>query len=64
MKCIAGFIMTQMTAARAGIKKHGQAAIDALYQEILQLHDLGVFEGQNVAQLSKEQKGRPYERSA
>jgi hypothetical protein len=39
---ITGFIMTQMTA-RAGIKKHGQAAdVDALYQEFLQLHDLGV----------------------
>jgi hypothetical protein len=42
---ITGFIMTQMTA-KAGIKKHGQAAVDALYQEFLQLHDLGVFKGQ------------------
>jgi hypothetical protein len=41
---ITGFIMTQMTA-KAGIKKQGQVAIDALYQEFLQLHDLGVFQG-------------------
>jgi hypothetical protein len=36
---LTGFIMTQMTA-KAGIKKHGQVAVDALYQEFLQLHDL------------------------
>jgi hypothetical protein len=52
---ISGFIMTQMTA-KAGIKKHGQVAIDALYQEFLQLHDLGVFEGQHVPGLTKEQR--------
>jgi hypothetical protein len=40
---ISGFIMTQMTA-KAGIKQHGQVAIDALYKEFLQLHDLGVFD--------------------
>jgi hypothetical protein len=52
---ITGFIMTQMTA-KAGIKKHGKVAIDALYQEFLQLHDLGVFEGQDADGLSREQK--------
>jgi hypothetical protein len=55
MNYISGFIMTQMTA-KAGIKKHGKVAIDALYQEFLQLHDLGVFEGQHVASLTKHQK--------
>jgi uncharacterized protein YeaC (DUF1315 family) len=52
---ITGFIMTQMTA-RAGIKKHGQVAIDALYNEFLQLHDLGVFDWQHAGKLTKEQK--------
>ncbi len=41
-KHMMGIIMTQMSA-RAGIKKHGQAAIDALFKEFLQLRDLGVF---------------------
>jgi hypothetical protein len=36
-KYIFGHIMTQMTAA-AGIKKHGQAAVDALLQEFCQLN--------------------------
>jgi hypothetical protein len=52
---ITGFIFTQMSA-KAGIKKHGKVAIDALYQEFLQLHDLGVFEGQDASKLSKEQR--------
>jgi hypothetical protein len=52
---ISGFIFTQMTA-KAGIKKHGKVAIDALYQEFLQLHDLGVFEGQHANKLSRKQK--------
>jgi hypothetical protein len=52
---ITGFIMTRMTA-KAGIKKRGQVAIDALYQEFLWLHDLGVFEGQQARELMKAQK--------
>ena len=34
-KYVTGFIMTQMTA-KAGIKKHGEVAVTALYQEFLQ----------------------------
>jgi hypothetical protein len=52
---ILGFIMTQMTA-KAGTKKHGQVAIDALCKEFLQLHDLGVFEGQHTAALTKDER--------
>ena len=55
LKYITGFIMTQMTA-KAGIKKHGQVAIDALFQEFSQLHDLGVFEGQDARKLTDKQK--------
>ena len=55
LKYITGFIMTQMTA-NAGIKKHGQVAIDALFQEFSQLHDLGVFEGQDARKLTDAQK--------
>jgi len=47
--------MTQMTA-KAGRKKHGKIAIDALYREFLQLHDQRVFEGQNVDKLTRAQK--------
>ena len=51
---ITGFIMTQMTV-KAGIKKHGQVAIDALYKEFLQLHNLDVFQGQHAKDLTKDQ---------
>jgi hypothetical protein len=47
--------MTQMSA-KAGIKKHGQVALDALYNEFLQLHDLEVFQGLHASKLTKEQK--------
>lgn len=55
MECILGLIMTQ-TTAKAGIEKHGQVAVDALYQAFLQLHDLDVFDGQDPKKLTKEQK--------
>jgi hypothetical protein len=42
-KNITGFIMIQ-SMAKAGIKKHGQVAIDALYREFLQLDDMDVFQ--------------------
>jgi hypothetical protein len=42
--------------AKAGIKKHGQVAIDALFQEFLQLHDLDVFLGQHRSELTKDQR--------
>jgi hypothetical protein len=41
---ITGFLMIQMTA-RAGIKKHGDAAVEAMFKEFLQLDDKTVFEG-------------------
>jgi hypothetical protein len=53
-KFITGFIMTQMTA-KAGIKKHGQVAIDAVYREFLQLNNMKVFGGKHVKDLTKEQ---------
>jgi hypothetical protein len=52
---VTGFIMTQMMA-KAGIKKHGQVTIDALYQEFLQLHDQDVFDGKHAGELTKSQK--------
>ncbi len=47
--------MMQMTA-KAGIKKHGQVAIDALFNEFSQLHDLTVFRPQDAKRLTKAQK--------
>jgi hypothetical protein len=41
--------------AKAGIKKHGQVAIDALYQEFLQLQDQDVFDGKHAGELTKSQ---------
>jgi len=41
-KYIFGHIMTQMTTT-AGIKKHGQAAVDALLQEFCQLDSKNVL---------------------
>jgi hypothetical protein len=46
--------MMQMTA-KAGIKKHGQVAVEALFDEFLQLHDLTVFRAQDAKGLTKEQ---------
>jgi hypothetical protein len=54
-RCLSCVIMTQMMA-KAGIKKHRQVAIDAIYQEFLRLHYLGVSDGQHVEQLMKNQK--------
>jgi hypothetical protein len=47
--------MMQMTA-KAGIKNHGQIAVDALFQEFSQLHDLEVFRARNRYELTKEEK--------
>ena len=54
-KYIFGHIMTQMTAT-AGIKKHGQAAVDALLQEFCQLDDKDVFDPIDVSTLTTGQK--------
>lgn len=55
MKYISECIMTQMTA-NAGIKKHVKVAIEALYQEFLQMYDLDVVEGQDASKLTTSQK--------
>jgi hypothetical protein len=55
LKCVTGIIMMQMTA-KAGIKKHGQVAIDALFKEFSQLHNLKVFRGQDAKGLTRAQK--------
>ena len=54
-KYIFGHIMTQMTAT-AGIKKHGQAAVDALLQEFCQLDSTNVFEPLDASTLTASQK--------
>jgi hypothetical protein len=53
---ITGIVMTQMSA-KAGIRKHGQVAIDAWFEEFSQLHDLGVFLGQYGDKLTRAEKG-------
>ena len=55
MSYISGFIMTQMSA-KAGIKKYGNVAVSAIFQEFLQLHDLDVFDGEDASKLTKSQK--------
>ena len=52
---ITGFIVTQMTA-KAGIKKHGDVAIEALMIEFQQLYDITVFKGVNPTTLTQKQK--------
>jgi len=47
--------MTQMTA-KAGVKKHGKAAVTALFEEFFQLDDKTVFKGVDQATLSRKQK--------
>ena len=48
-------MFTQMTAD-AGIKKHGQVAVDALIKEFAQLHEKKVFEGLHPERLTTEEK--------
>jgi hypothetical protein len=55
LKCMTGIIMMQMTA-KAGIKKHRQIAVDALFQEFLQLHDLKVFRARIRNELTKAER--------
>jgi hypothetical protein len=43
-------------SAKAGIKKHGQVAINALFEEFSQLHNLGVFLGQYGDKLTRAEK--------
>jgi hypothetical protein len=47
--------MTQMSA-KAGIEKHGQVAIDALFEEFSQLHDLGVLLAHYRLNLTRAEK--------
>ena len=54
-KYIFGHVMTQMTAT-AGIKKHGQAAMDTLLQEFCQLDSKNVFEPLDASTLTASQK--------
>ena len=48
-------MMTQMTA-KAGIRKHSQAAIDALMKEFAQLHNQETFDPVHAHSLTKEQR--------
>ena len=50
-----GFVFTQMTA-RAGIKKHGQAARDALTAEFAQLDYKGAYEPVHATDLTEPQR--------
>jgi Reverse transcriptase (RNA-dependent DNA polymerase) len=52
---INGFLFTQMSA-RAGIKKHGQKAIDALLAEFGQLREKNVLKPVDSTTLSEEEK--------
>ena len=48
---ITGFIMTQMTAT-AGIKKHGERVVEAMFMEFCQLDDQSVFRGLMTSKLT------------
>ena len=50
-----GFVMTQMTA-KAGIKKHGRAAEEALMREFAQFETLHVYEAIDSKLLTAEQR--------
>jgi Reverse transcriptase (RNA-dependent DNA polymerase) len=54
-KHIFGYVMTQMTA-KAGIKKHGEAAVAALMKEFAQLEDLGVYEAVDATLLTQQER--------
>ena len=50
---ITGFVFTQMSAKK-GIHKHGKLAIQAIFNEFLQLHEKGVFLALSSNQLTRE----------
>jgi len=52
---VTGHVMTQMTAS-AGIKKHGDRAVEALFAEFGQLNDKSVFEAVDATELTGKQK--------
>ena len=52
---VAHFIFTQMSA-QAGIKKHGQKAIDTLLKEFTQLDNQDTFDHQDASKLTAQQK--------
>ena len=54
IKRVYGFIMTQMTA-KAGIKKHGRAAKEALMKEFAQFETLNVYKALDSRLLTAEQ---------
>ena len=54
-KYIFGHVMTQMSAT-AGIKKHGQKAVDALFKEFCQLDEKSVFAPLHAKDLTPEQR--------
>jgi hypothetical protein len=54
-KEITGYIMTQMTAT-AGIKKHGNKAVDTLLVEFCRLEDKKVFKPMVASELTSEEK--------
>jgi hypothetical protein len=54
-RAIFGYVFNQMSAT-VGIRKHGQAAVDALFKEFAQLDDKEVFEPVHARSLTKSQK--------
>ena len=52
---IVGHVFTPMTE-EVGIKKHGLVAIDALFKEFAQVHNLEVFEGILASNSIQEQR--------
>ena len=55
MNKVVGHMLTQMTAT-AGIKKHGNAAINAMFKELSQLHNKNVFAPVDANTLNRTQK--------
>ena len=55
VKGVVGILLNQMSA-KVGIKKHGKVAIEAIFDEFLQFHDLDVFKPRSSSSLTKEQK--------
>ena len=54
-QAIFGFVMNQMTA-KAGLRKHGRDAEEALMKEFAQLEDLSVYESVDPSTLTAQQK--------
>jgi hypothetical protein len=61
LKCITGIVIMMQMTAKGGIRKHNKVVVDTLFEEFLQLHNIGIFLGQDGNKLKLSEKRGPSE---